>query len=37
MVGLVLFALLNVFDDIMDMLDGSGSVDMVYLDFFEGI
>ena len=26
-------ALLNVFDDIMHMLDGGGSVDMVYLDF----
>ena len=28
-----LSALLNVFDDIMHMLDGGGSVDMVYLDF----
>ena len=28
-----LSALLNVFDDTMHMLDGGGSVDMVYLDF----
>ena len=28
-----LSALLNVFDDIMHMLDGGGSVDMVYLIF----
>ena len=33
MVGLVYLPLLNVFDDIMHMLDGGGSVDMVYLDF----
>ena len=30
-----LSALLNVFDEIMHMLDGGGSVDMVYLDFFK--
>ena len=29
-----LSALLNVFDDIMHMLDGGSSVDMVHLDFF---
>ena len=34
MVSLVyLSALLNVFDDIMHMLDGGGSVNIVYLDF----
>ena len=28
-----LSALLNVFDDVMQMLDGGCSIDMVYLDF----